>query len=144
VQGVVGKQGHLSRTICFVLFLGLLVPSAGTAQSIPPARAVTLEEAEALVRHALDPRSLTLPKFGLDNFKDPYYPDFYFFDATWDSPGGNLGGFAVDSKTGDVWAAAVCRRYTSQRLRSFQKVIRNQIGLSEQDYRKLKRPGPMC
>ena len=134
----------MSRTICVVLFLGLLVPSAGTAQSIPPARAVTLQEAEELVRQALDPRSPSLPGFGLDNFKDHYYPDFYFFDALWNNAGGNLGGFAVDSKTGDVWAAAVCRRYTSHRLRSFQKVIRKQIGLSEQEYRELKRPRPMC
>jgi hypothetical protein len=144
LQGVVRGRKCLSRIIRVVLSFCLLVPSAGMAQNVPPARAVTSQEAEELVRHALDPRSLTLPKFGLDNFKDTHHPDFYFFDATWDSPGGHLGGFAVDSKTGDVWAAAICRRYNSRRLRSFQKEIRKQIGLNEREYRKLKRPGPMC
>lgn len=143
VQGVVSCAVILSRTICVILFLGLLVPSAGTAQSTPPARAVTLPEAEGLVRQALDPRSLALPGFGLDNYKYPDNPDFYFFEAAWDHPS-NLGHFAVNMKTGDVWDPFLCTRYHSRRLLEFQKVMRKKIGLSEQEYLKLRKQRPIC
>jgi len=113
------------------------------AQSIPPARAVTLQEAEELVRHALDPRSPSLPGFGLDSYQDPDNPDFYFFEADWDHPS-NIGHFAVNKKTGDVWDPFVCSRYHSRRLLQFQKHVRETIGLSEQQYLKLSKQRPIC
>jgi len=110
-------------------------------------RDVTLEEAAALVTAFFRDRGSTkLPSFGLEKYTDEYYPGFQFFQGIFDNPGGscNLGFYAVDRKTGDVWDAVVCSRASSHSLMKLQTAIRNRIGLSRDAYRKLKRPGPMC
>jgi hypothetical protein len=110
-------------------------------------RDVTLEEADALVTAFLKDRGNTkLPSFGLEKFTDVYYPEFQFFRGIFDNPGGsfNLGSYAVDRKTGDVWDGVVCERASSPSLVKLQAAIRNRIGLTRDEYRKARRPRPMC
>lgn len=110
-------------------------------------RDVTLEEADALVTAFLKDRGYTkLPSFGLEKYTSNYYPNFQFFQGIYDNPGGscNLGHYAVDRKTADVWNGVVCGRATSPSLRKLQVAIRNRIGLTREAYRKARRPGPMC
>jgi hypothetical protein len=127
-----------SSIICCLIVL----PSVCMAQS----RVLTLDEASQLVRAALPAATLSLPKFGLDKYVYPDYPDLYFFEADWDNPTGSVvwGHFAVDPKTGDVWDAIACREYKSHSLKTAQASMRTQIGLTKKEYHKIRRRGPMC
>jgi hypothetical protein len=110
-------------------------------------RDVTLEEADALVTAFFKDRgNTTLPSFGLERYTDKYFPDFQFFQGIFDNPGGsfNLGFYAVDRMTGDVWNGVYCARANSPSLVKLQAAIRNRIGLTRDEYRDARRPGPMC
>lgn len=127
----------------------LILTGSGAAGQEPGARKLTLDEARQLAYKAVESveSGNKLPGFGLDPYKDDYFPDFYFFEALWDNPGpgsGVIGHYAVDPRMGDVWSAIVCRQLTSVSLRKLQRAMHKRIGLSEKQYRKLKRPGPMC
>lgn len=76
----------------------------------------------------------------------PEYPDFYYLEALWHNPGKSavIGNYAVDPRTGDVWVSVACKEMKSAALRKKQQEIRKAIGLSDQAYKKIKRPGPMC
>ncbi len=101
-----------------------------------------------MVYRALESQGATkLPKFGLEHYKNDYFPDFCFFEASADHPGpgsGVVGHYAVDRSTGDVWDGVVCRELRSPGLENLQRTVRKRIGLTEKEYRKLRRPGPMC
>ena len=87
-----------------------------------------------------------MPKFSLDDFTMPGHERFFFIEALWDNPGGSVvyGNYAVDKVTGDVWSAVICREEKSKRLRAAQRQLRRKIGLSDEAYKKAKRPGPLC
>jgi hypothetical protein len=109
-------------------------------------REITLEEAHDLVTALMEEHANTkLPGFSLEKYADPL-PDFIGFQAVSDNPSGsfNLGFYAVDRRTGDVWNGVICKRVKSASLMRLQKRIRIRIGLTESDYRKARRPGPMC
>jgi hypothetical protein len=110
-------------------------------------RTVSGDEARLLVLQALPSKTRQLPKFGLDQYQDPHFPQFYFFEATWAGvPNGSsvIGHYAVDSSTGDVWNAIQCEKEDTRALRKLQERIRLQIGLSDSEYQKMKRQGPAC
>jgi hypothetical protein len=110
-------------------------------------RDVTPEEADALVTAFFKDRGNTkLPSFGLEKYTNPYFPQFLCFQGIFDNPGGsvNLGFYAVDRKTGEVWDGVYCARASSPSLVKLQAAIRNRIGLARDEYRKERRPGPMC
>ena len=121
-----------------------------------PVRKLTVEEAHQLAYAALGPQSKRLPGLGIeqvgaDNPEPCKYPEacnFYFFNASWgtsDPPqGGTVDWFAVDAITGDVWNGIVCRQFRSRSLTKLQCAVRKRIGLTEREYRRLKRQGPMC
>lgn len=136
------------RTVCFSLIALLPAICAGGQQASHKRRRLTLLEARQLVYKAVEPQGATkLPRFGLDYYKDDHFRDFYFFEATADHPGpgsGVLGHYGVDPRTGNVWDGVVCRELTSPSLRKLQQTVRTRIRLTEKEYRKLRRPGPMC
>jgi hypothetical protein len=111
-------------------------------------RKLTVEEARELVQVALEPGGATkLPGFQIEAEPPiPEYPDFYYFEALWHNPGKSavIGNYAVDPRTGDVWVSTVCKEMKSKVLKVKQKEIRNRIGLSDEDYKKIKKLGPMC
>jgi hypothetical protein len=132
------------RNVLFVVLvvLGPLV-SPAAAQT---RRKVSLDEAHELARSALDPVATKLPAFGFEDNPELLWQGFYMFQAIWDNPDGSvlIDNFAVDSNTGDVWNGVVCRECKRRSLRELQRTIRKRIGLTEKDYRKLRRHGPMC
>jgi hypothetical protein len=100
-------------------------PVDSSTYSAPKRREVTLEEANALVMAFFKDRASTkLPSFGLEKFTDPYFPEFQFFQGIFDNPGGsvNLGSYAVDLKTGDVWNGVVCERAISPELARAKRI----------------------
>jgi hypothetical protein len=128
----------------FTVIAGLALSTFSAADG---RRTISAEEARHLVLEALPLKTRQLPKFGLDQYQDPHFPQFYFFTATWAGPPNGsavVGNYAVDSSTGDVWSAIQCEKEDSPALRKLQKEIRLQIGLSDFDYQKMKRQGPVC
>jgi hypothetical protein len=105
------------------------------------ARNVTLEEAHELVTTFIRDRGSS--GFSLDQYENKYYPGFQFFQVLGDDPEGNIH-YAVDLKTGEVWRGVICGNMTSPSLKKLQKAIRNRIGLTEHEYRKAPKNGPMC
>ena len=69
------------------------------------------------------------------------YPGFQFFQP--DPPNGVIH-YAVDLRTGEVWDAPTCEKLTSPSLKKLQNAVRDRIGLTADEYRKIGRPGPFC
>ncbi len=118
-------------------------------QAIKKSRILSEEEARELLTKALEPGGAPkLPGYSLEKTSTipEGTPDYYSFQALWDNPQGVavIGNYAVDARTGDVWSGTVCRALSSRPLRVLQGVIRKRIGLADQLYQQIKRPGPMC
>jgi len=117
------------------------------------AREVTYEEAHDLLTTFLKVRPLAVEKSG-----DLGYKEFYFFMADMGSSPcspcarqgqkgvyvGNFQYYAVDRRTGDVWRAVFCERIARRALSRLQAALRKRIGLTNAEYERLKRPGPLC
>jgi hypothetical protein len=112
--------------------------------SEPRRRIISVQEANDLVYAYLKTMGCSERTCALEP-SDPD-PGFYGFQALHDNPGGspNLGFFAVDQRTGDVWSAVVCEKFDSPALLTLQRTIRQRIGLTEEEYRKAKSRGPFC
>ena len=121
--------------------------SAIAAFAEPPVRKVSLDEARQLVSTAAKTRQQPNPFVeNVGQEPDPRF-DFYFFDVRWSSASGqehSVEWYAVDVNTGDVWSGIVCRQIRSKSLAKALQLIRKDIGLTEREYRKVKRSGPMC
>ncbi|HEX3748280.1 MAG TPA: hypothetical protein VHW09_30335 [Bryobacteraceae bacterium] len=111
---------------------------------------ISLEEARDLLK-----AFLKLPGGDLLQEDDPHYPDgthypaFHFFTAILGASPGPIGVlqvryYAVDRQTGDVWNAVICQTITSPSLTKLQVVLRRRIGLTDAEYRTIKRQGPLC
>jgi hypothetical protein len=82
------------------------------------------------------------------------YKGFHFFQAEEGVASANLedptigvlqvGYYAVDRNTADIWDAGFCQEISSPSLAQLQVVIRKHIGLTDTEYRKLRKPGPFC
>jgi len=109
--------------------------------------AISVDEASKLVAAALPAKTRHLSHFGVDQYQDPSFPEFYFFMATWAGlPNGSavIGNYAVDPATGDVWSAVQCVEETSATLRKRQAALRSLVGLDASEYKKIKKKGPLC
>jgi len=117
------------------------------------AREVTYEEAHDLLTAFLKARPRAVEKSG-----DMGYKEFYFFMADMGSLPcrpcarrgetgvyvGNFQYYAVDRRTGDVWSSVICERIARHALSRLQAALRKRIGLTNAEYERLKRPGPLC
>ena len=82
------------------------------------------------------------------------YKGFHFFQAEEGVASANLEDptlgvlqvryYAVDRNTADIWDAGFCQEVSSPSLAQLQVVIRKHIGLTDTEYRKLRKPGPFC
>ena len=127
--------------------LGLAIAPC-VADSVRESRTVTRDEGEALVRAALPAKLKRLPKFGMEISQDSNFPRFYSAFVYWEGePNGSVmvGTYDVDLETGDVWNAVTsCDEMNTAALRRLQKKIREEIGLSDPEYKRVKSKGPLC
>jgi hypothetical protein len=126
-----------------LVILGCVVADA---QSVPRPRELTIEEAHSILTAWIPDATQRLPGYELDDFTINDPPWFYFIEVIWDNPRGSVvwGNYAVDRATGDLWTAVICERITSRRVRAAQRQVWKELGLTKAEYRKIKRPGPMC
>jgi hypothetical protein len=104
-------------------------------------RDLTLEEAYGLVKaFQKDHRE---GGYGLERYEVKEYPGFQFFQAVPDAPSGHLH-YPVDLSTGEVWDEASCEKLASPSLKKLQNAIRTRIGLTSDEFRKLRRRAPFC
>ncbi len=123
---------------------------SGTAQAAT--LKITPSETDELLRAAVaanNPSALKLPGFEFEppyQLPDKYYPRFHIYEAIWDPPAGsvNIGFYALDPLTLDVWNGVICEEIKSPKLASIQRRIRAQIGLSNAEYKRLRVTGPEC
>ena len=104
-------------------------PIDPSVYSSPKRRGITLEEAHSLVLAFSKSAGHTeFPSFDLIGYNDST-GNFYGLQAIWDNPSGsvNLGFYAVDGKTGDVWNSVICERVTSSSLVNLQRAIHKRI-----------------
>jgi hypothetical protein len=118
----------------------------GQTRKDSKSRTITMNEGRELVYAMLRADGWTnLPGFVIvDPYINPEFPDFYIIHATYDSDGSGIGHYAVARTTGDVWDWAICGRFTSSALLKAQQVLRKRIGLTDVEYRNLRKPGPFC
>lgn len=112
-------------------------------------RTITVGEASSLVDALLKPDGWTrLKGFVLyQALFDAEFQGFYFIHAEWDSPSSKsaaIGHFAVERTTGDVWDWVVCGEFNSPSLSAAQQALRKKIGLSDEEYKKIRKQGPFC
>jgi hypothetical protein len=128
------------------LLLTALTPISATAGA--NGRKVTVAEARQLVLASLDPQSQRLPGLTVKGgARDSSFPDYYSFAVMWDgtsSASVMVGFFDVDPLTGDVFEGTGCGERTTPLLRALQTKIRHSWGLSDNEYRRLKKKGPYC
>ena len=139
----------LSRLVLMAVQDVVGVPGDPTLYSTPRRRNLTIEEADKLVRTFLESQGTTLklPGFSMDPSMSGDLPDFCDFEALWNNPGPGsvvVGHYSVDLRTGDVWYSVMCQELKSRRLAVVQRAVRSRIALTQTEYRKLRRPGPMC
>jgi hypothetical protein len=124
-------------------------PVGPSVYSTPRRRNVSVEEANDLVcvvTGGCADGSVEL----VGSKADVSSPDsgFYAFQALWTTAppdiNFNLGFFQVDPRTGDVWNGVICEKFTSPELLKLQRTIRQRTGLTDEEYRKTQKPGPMC
>ena len=104
-------------------------------------RDVTLEEANEFMTALFRDRGKSSPN--LEEYEVKDYPGFQFFQKLGDDPYGRVH-YAVERKTGEVWDGTFCENLTSPSLKKLQKAIRNRIGLTADELRKVRRRGPYC
>jgi hypothetical protein len=129
---------HLARSVSLILLvLFRCLVAAGEER-------ITQDEARRLIVEALKARGLDGPTVELTPIS--YSKDFYTFEATWPNPEGspNLGSYAVNPWTGDVWQVVVGRYITSPSIRKIQRSIRDRFHYTREEYRKLhsRKPAP--
>ena len=121
-------------------------PIEPSVYSIKKSRGVTLEEATELVRTFFRDRGERSPD--LDEYEVKNYPGFQFFQALWPNPPRHPGQTplhsAVDLRTGEVWSEDTCENLTSPSLKKLQSAIRSRIGLTNNEFQKVRRRGPYC
>jgi hypothetical protein len=132
-----------------ILLLSVQAPS-GMSQAA--SRNVSPSEVDELLKAAVEtesPGALKLRGFGFEppsQLPDKYYPRFHIYQAIWDNIGGsvNLGFYALDPLTLDIWNGVVCQEIKSPKLENIQREIRRRIGLSHAEYKRLRVSGPEC
>ncbi|MGO9009713.1 MAG: hypothetical protein ACLQPN_06380 [Bryobacteraceae bacterium] len=102
-------------------------------------RDVALEEAHELVKAFQKDHGEG--GYGLQKYEVKEYPAFEFFQAVPDPPSGRIH-YPVDLRTGEV--RNECEKLTSRSLKKLQNAVRNRIGLTADEYRKIARTSPFC
>ena len=72
-----------------------------------------------------------------------------FYDYDIHAPGpndylGHIGTYAVNSETGDIWDTGLCRRLDTTAIAPLENLIRDNIGLSKSDSKRLSKKKPPC
>ena len=123
-----------------------LTPSDAKAQL----KEITRDQARLLVRTVLESQGFDLKSPSLvveDQPDDGDMPGFYKFSAYTRGEGMDFsaGAYAVGRRTVDVWNWMHCWHFTrAKSVRSLQKRLRKEIGLTESEYRKLSADRPFC
>jgi hypothetical protein len=133
----------LLATACVLL-------TAGVGHSAQKLREITEQEAHRLLTRHLKLTDRAVYRLG----GDFGYKTFYFFQAEEEVASANLedptlgvlqvGYYAVDRKTADIWDAGFCQEISSPRLAQLKVALRKRIGLTDTEYQKLRKPGPFC
>jgi len=134
-------------TLLFSLLAASSVLSPLAAEPQPATRRIGNDAAQAVVLQEIHDKYsgwTELPSFGLDPYEDPYFPDFYWFDANWDNPAGSvhLAIFAVNAITGDLWDPDLCRRLRFRWLSDRQRRFRTEAGLTRAQFRAYSHRAP--
>ena len=140
------RRTNRSQFAAIILALALLASVSAIAD--PNWRKVTVAEARQLVLASLDSMSRQAPGLTVKGgSRDSSFPDYYSFAVMWAGTGRAsvmVGFFDVDPLTGDVFEGTGCGERTTPLLRALQRKIRRRLGLSDNEYRRLKKKGPYC
>jgi hypothetical protein len=119
----------------------------GNAVAQTKRRAITVQEGRQLVYRSLRVEGFIHQRLSVSYYKVPDFPAFQFFDVQYGTnPYGSstVGAYAVEETTGEVWDGIRCGHYTSPVLRKMQQQLRRRIGLTDEDRRRIQKPGPNC
>jgi len=125
---------------------GLLagVTTAGAWRQSGGAR-VSKREAHDLALSTLLPRARSSPGIQFDTVLTEPPRGFYTFEIVADTPPGtsfNLGFFAVNERTGDVWDWSACIHLSSPEIVRVQRRLRRESGVSARAFRTLSNVAP--
>jgi len=130
---------QIPKIACLLLLLLQIMPAEKN-------RIIARDEARRLLLQGLQERGYPTraANFSLEDVDDPYFPNFYSFQSYSNLPQrfASTGVFAVNKKTADVWDSLLCKRVESRKIKSVQKKLQEEIGLSAKDYITLSKEEP--
>jgi hypothetical protein len=102
--------------------------------------------ARTLMSEAMAAIGIGTKSFVLVPYVDSPAPDFYSFQALRQNStaDGNIGFFAVNRWTGDVWSVDACKRITSLQLTKELESILKRSGMSAPEAATLRGRSPAC
>jgi hypothetical protein len=105
--------------------------------SKPDIKEITVSEAKSLVEAVLQDQGHNIhsSKFELDKEEDKYFPSYYQFGASYDTPDRliRIGTYMVDRYTAEVWDVWLCGQPKSKTMLKIQKSLRLKYGLPQED-----------
>jgi hypothetical protein len=123
----------------------LLSACAATDSRSADLKKISAREARELLNEGLRAwcPGCDLKEIAIESIKMKYDANFYYYHATWSNPTGspNLGNFAVNPWTGNVWDG--CVAINSPALKELQDRIQKRFSLSEKDYSLLRSRKPV-
>jgi hypothetical protein len=133
------------RSITSILIACTIITGNCFAQA--QSRTMTIEEARRLAYEALPSDTKKLPGLALLPDEGREKPvKCVWFDVLWDNPNGSVhvGFWAVDMRSGEVWAPILCKRVTNGTLRKLQQAVRKKLAVTKAEHQAALRHSPCC
>src|SRR4051794_16190937 len=128
----------LNQALKSVLCLAYVVCAAYLAAQSTAQRELATEDARHLARAALPSSVKRLPGLTLLSGPKRERPQrCVVFDVLWANPDAgsvHVGYWAVDMRTGEVWAPVLCERINTKALRSLQRAFRKRLSLNDAEW----------
>jgi hypothetical protein len=137
----------LALLAAFALVPATATPAAAPGQRVGAESRVSRAQAEEIISaYVVETLHFNRGAFSLDRGENWIYPDFYFYQALINNPGGSAvaGSYAVDKRTGDLWNGVVCEPFATKGVRAAQARTRAELLITPARYRKLRHQGPEC
>ena len=87
---------------------------------------------------------LLIDRLWIERMTDVPDKGFYEYDIHSTGPLAHVGTYAVNAETGDIWDTGLCRRLDTTAIAPLENLIRDNIGLSKSDSKRLSKKKPPC
>lgn len=136
----------ISAFLSWVMAIAAAPAAVPGAAWMAPTPAISEARAHELALSTLLPFARRLPRMAFDRgralLNAAYFYEFQVTAETGKDRSPNLGFFAVNRATGDVWDTSACIRRQSPEIERLQRRLRQSDALSDREFRRLSAIAP--